>query len=129
METRKEKQPLILLYGETDGLLNILTEVFRQKGYDVCSATDYEKALVLLDTRSPDVLVLDIGEFNDNVLRNIDAIRSQSDIPIIILSTQATTTIQQSVLSRGVNGFVAKPFRLNELMARVEAKLKQNHVN
>lgn len=126
---QQEKHPLILLYGETDGLLNILSEIFTQKGYGVCIATDNEKLVTSLDTKSPDVLIFDIGEFNEGILQSIDLIRSQSGIPIIILSSHSTTMMPQNILAKGVSGFVVKPFRFNELMVRVEAKLKQRQVN
>ncbi|MDD5287740.1 MAG: response regulator [Dehalococcoidales bacterium] len=126
METRKEKPPLILLYSETDGLLKILSEMFVKEGYNTSMTTDVGTVMSLLDTQKPDVFIIDVAEFGNNILQIIDLIRDQSDVPIIVLSTQNTPMMSQNVLAKDTSSFVAKPFRMRELLARVEAKIKRS---
>ena len=52
MNTQDEKHPLILLYGETDGLIKILKEIFTVEGYNVFMTTERETLLDLLDTKN-----------------------------------------------------------------------------
>jgi DNA-binding response OmpR family regulator len=129
METQKRKPPLILLYSEADGLLKILSELFVKEGYGTCMTTNAETVMSLLDTQKPDVLIIDVAEFSSNILEIIDLIRDQSDVPILVLSTQNLNIMSQNFLTRDADSFIAKPFRMRELLARVEAKIKRSGTN
>ena len=127
MKTQDEKHPLILLYGETYGLIKILKEIFTAEGYGVCMTTDREKALDLLETQKPDVFILDVIVYSNNILQTIELIRNESDVPVIILSAQSDSLVAKNILTTDVDGCIMKPFRMRELLARVQAKLKQSH--
>jgi len=129
MNTQGEKHPLILLYGETDGLIKILKEIFTVEGYNVFMTTERETLLELLDTKNPDVVVLDVVVYSNNILQTIELIRNESDVPVIILSGQSDLLASRELLSRDANGYITKPFRMRELLARIQAKLKQRQTN
>ncbi len=129
MNTQDEKHPLILLYGETDGLIKILKEIFTVEGYNVFMTTERETLLDLLDTKKPDVVVLDVVVYSNNILQTIELIRNESDVPVIILSGQSDLLASRELLSRDANGYITKPFRMRELLARIQAKLKQRQTN
>ncbi len=128
MKITIDKQPCLLLYGETDGLLKILKELFIKAGYVVCMTTQRDTFLDLLETQTPDVVVIDIVVYSNNILQILDLIRSQSNVPIVILSTPSDTIMPQNDITRDVNNLMIKPFRTRELLARVEAKLKRGRV-
>ena len=127
MNTQNEKHPLILLYGETDGLIKIIKEIFTTEGYNVSMTTDRETALNLLETQKPDVMILYVAVYSNNILQIIELIRNESDVPVIILSGQSDSIVTQDILTRDADGFIAKPFRMRELLALVQTKLKQSH--
>jgi len=128
MNTENEKHPLILLFGETDGLIKILKEIFTVEGYSVFMTTERETLLELLDTKKPDVIVLDVVVYSNNILQTIEMIRDDSDVPVIILSGQSDLLVSREILTRDANGYITKPFRMRELLARVQSKLKQRQM-
>ena len=128
MNTENEKHPLILLFGETDGLIKILKEIFTVEGYSVFMTTERETLLKLLDTKKPDVIVLDVVVYSNNILQTIEMIRDDSDVPVIILSGQSDLLVSREILTRDANGYITKPFRMRELLARVQSKLKQRQM-
>jgi DNA-binding response OmpR family regulator len=129
MNTENEKHPLILLFGETDGLIKILKEIFTVEGYSVFMTTERETLLELLDTKKPDVIVLDVVVYSNNILQTIEMIRDDSDVPVIILSGQSDLLVSREILTRDANGYITKPFRMRELLARVQSKLKQRQMD
>ena len=128
MNTENEKHPLILLFGETDGLIKILKEIFTVEGYSVFMTTERETLLKLLDTKKPDVIVLDVVVYSNNILQTIEMIRDDSEVPVIILSGQSDLLVSREILTRDANGYITKPFRMRELLARVQSKLKQRQM-
>lgn len=129
MNTENEKHPLILLFGETDGLIKILKEIFIVEGYDVFMTIDSDTLLDLIDTKKPDVVILDVVVYSNNILQTIELIRNDSNVPVIILSGQSDLLVSRDLLTRDANGYITKPFRMRELLARVQAKLKQHQTN
>ena len=91
--------------------------------------TERETLLDLLDTKKPDVVVLDVVVYSNNILQTIELIRNESDVPVIILSGQSDLLASRELLSRDANGYITKPFRMRELLARIQAKLKQRQTN
>jgi len=128
MNIENEKHPLILLFGETDGLIKILKEIFTVEGYSVFMTTERETLLKLLDTKKPDVIVLDVVVYSNNILQTIEMIRDDSEVPVIILSGQSDLLVSREILTRDANGYITKPFRMRELLARVQSKLKQRQM-
>jgi len=129
MNTGNEIHPLLLLFGETDGLIKVLKEIFTVEGYNVFITTERGTLLELLDTKKPDVVILDVIVYSNNILQTIELIRDDSDVPVIILSGQTDSLVSRDVLTRDTNGYITKPFRMRELLARVQAKLKQNQTH
>jgi len=81
--------------------------------------------LVLLDQRTPDLLILEV------LLPGIDGfelcrrIREKSGVPIIILTSLSTTENEVKGLDLGADDYVTKPFDFQELLARVKALLRR----
>lgn len=94
------------------------------EGYNVCMGTDKYTILSLLETQSPDVVILDIVLFSNNILQTIEMIRQQSSVPVIIITGQSETDTQRNISFRKSDGFLSKPFRMHELLELVDAKIK-----
>ncbi|MBN1643724.1 MAG: response regulator [Dehalococcoidales bacterium] len=124
MQVDKDKRPAILLCGETSGLLKVINQIFVMEGYNVCMGTDKYTILSLLETQSPDVVILDIVLFSNNILQTIEMIRQQSSVPVIIITGQSETDTQRNISFRKSDGFLSKPFRMHELLELVDAKIK-----
>ena len=100
-------------------------------GYRVLIAPDRAKALALLSTAHPDLILVDV---NGETLELLDAIRSgeglagrvDPDTPLIVLSRDADRLQRIRVLERGGDDVVRKPFAYPELRARIAAVLRRS---
>ena len=117
----------ILLAEEHDATRSFLAANLAADGYRVLVAPDRAKALALLSTAHPDLVVVDV---NGQTLELLDAIRSgdgiagqvDPDIPLIVLSRDADRLQRIRVLERGGDDVVRKPFAYPELRARIAAR-------
>jgi DNA-binding response OmpR family regulator len=120
----------ILLAEEHDATRAFLADNLTADGYRVLAAPDRAKALALLSTSCPDLILVDI---NGQTLEFVDAIRSgdglagraDPDIPLIVLSRDANRLQRIRVLERGGDDIVKKPFAYPELRARIGALLRR----
>ena len=94
--------------------------------YDVKTASSGQQLFQLLDEYSFDLIVLDLVMPGMDGLDICRRIRQRSDIPIIILSGRIDEQIKISALDMGADDYVTKPFRIDELRARVRALLRRS---
>ena len=121
----------ILVAEEHDGTRAFLASNLAADGYRVLLAPDRAKALALLSTSHPDLILVDI---NGETLSLVDAIRSgdglagrvDPEVPLIVLSRDADRLQRIRVLDRGGDDVVRKPFAYPELRARVAAVLRRS---
>jgi DNA-binding response OmpR family regulator len=96
------------------------------EGYDVMLADDGEKGLSLARDGAPDLVILDVMLPKMNGLEVLHAIRAEGrTMPIIILSAKTGEMDKVAGLELGAEDYVAKPFSLAELLARVRAALRR----
>jgi len=95
------------------------------RGYDVVTAEDGTGALNEYAVREPDVIVLDLGLPDIDGLEVIRAIRSASQVPIVVLSARVGSSDKVAALDLGADDFVTKPFDMDELLARLRAATRR----
>ena len=101
--------------------INLETE-----GYAVLSAEDGEKGLTLARAERPDLVILDVMLPKLNGFQVLQAIRREGlMMPIIVLSARTGEMDKVTGLELGAEDYVAKPFSLAELLARVRAALRR----
>jgi two-component system KDP operon response regulator KdpE len=83
------------------------------------------RGLAEAGTRKPDLLIVDLGLPDGDGLDVIRDVRSWSNVPIIVLSARTKETEKIAALDAGADDYLAKPFGLGELMARVRANLRR----
>lgn len=99
------------------------------EGYEVLVAEDGLRGLELARASQPDLVVLDVMLPNVNGLEVLDTLRKEGhDMPIIILSARTAEMDKVTGLELGAEDYVAKPFSLAELLARVKAALRRGRV-
>src|SRR6516165_12129903 len=121
----------ILLAEECDATRAFLADNLAADGYRVLVAPDRAKAVALLTTADPDLILVDV---NGSTLELVDAIRSgeglagraDPDTPLIVLSRDADRLQRIRVLERGGDDVVRKPFAYPELRARIAAVLRRS---
>jgi two-component system alkaline phosphatase synthesis response regulator PhoP len=94
-------------------------------GYSVMTAYDGTEALRLSRQSHPDLIVLDLMLPGTDGLEVCRSIRSESDVPIIMLTARTTDEDKLTGLNLGADDYVSKPFSPRELAARVRTVLRR----
>ena len=95
------------------------------EGFDVKTARDGASGLALAREFNPDLIVLDVMLPGMDGMEVCQRIRGQSDAGIIMLTARDEMEDRVKGLDRGADDYVTKPFRFEELMARVRAVLRR----
>jgi DNA-binding response OmpR family regulator len=99
-----------------------------KEGYVVRVEVDGEAGLEAARSTSPDLLILDVMLPNKNGLEVLQTLRREGfAMPIIVLSARTGEMDKVAGLELGAEDYVAKPFSLAELLARVRAALRRGH--
>lgn len=115
----------ILIIEDDPTILECIRDFLLDKNYLVDVATDGAQALNILKRTPPDLVILDLGLpklTGESVC--IEAKKQYPDLPIIIVTAKNHTTEVVHGFQLGADDYIAKPFELEELLARVKAKLK-----
>ena len=96
------------------------------RGYDVVLATDGLEALKLAAEHTLDLVLLDIGMPGPDGTQVLQALRQESQIPVIMVSARGREQDKVRALDLGADDYVTKPFGIDELLARVRATLRRN---
>jgi len=122
------ERPLVLMV-EDDADITILNKKWLEvAGYETISAETLAEARLLLKTRSPDVIILDILLQDGNGLDFFTELRQNSSAPVLFLTAQAKPEERLAGLVSGGNDYITKPYDIAELSVRVKnfITLKQN---
>lgn len=101
---------------------DMLEELLRREGYGVLRAYSGTEALMLLEDRRPDLILLDLmlpGLNGEEVLPHL------TGIPVIVLSARAAVEDKVDLLQGGAADYLTKPFDTRELLARIAVQLRQ----
>jgi DNA-binding response OmpR family regulator len=115
----------ILVVEDDETLALGLTSALESQQFQVMHADNGEKALDLIEDDVPDVLILDVmlpGMDGLSVLKKVKA--HHPELPVILLTARSAETDKVHGLEAGADDYVAKPFSLRELIARVKARLR-----
>lgn len=118
----------LLLVEDDEDLSALLGRALRAEGYDVTSAADGQQGLHLALTRTFDVMVVDRGLPAIEGLALVARLRAQGvTTPMLVLSARGATKDRVDGLNAGAADYLAKPFELAELLARLNALLRRHH--
>jgi DNA-binding response OmpR family regulator len=115
----------VLVVDDETALRQMLDFALTRAGLFVKGATDGPRALDVVRSWSPDLIVLDIMLPGMDGFELLPALRRLTDIPILVLSAKAETDEKITGLSRGADDYIAKPFELSELIARIHTALRR----
>jgi len=89
------------------------------------AARDAQDGLHLVETESPDLVILDLGLADGRRLEIVRQIRGASDVPLLLISAAADEAERIRGLELGADDYVVRPFSHKELQARVRAMLRR----
>ncbi|HEX4709749.1 phosphate regulon transcriptional regulator PhoB [Phenylobacterium sp.] len=120
--------PHVLVVEDEDSLATLLQYNLQKEGYDVGLAGDGEEALLLVDERLPDLIVLDwmLPKISGiEVCRRLRQRNETRNVPIIMLTARGEESDRVRGLDTGADDYVVKPFSMTELTARIRAVLRR----
>ncbi len=116
----------ILVADDDEGIRDFLRQALKSENFAVDGAKDGEEGIYLACTNEYDLLILDNRMPRKGGLAVCEAVRAAGKgMPILVLSVDAEPAEKASLLNAGADDYMAKPFSLNELLARVRALLRR----
>ena len=119
----------VLIVEDDSGIADFLQLELEHEGFEVLHAEDGRKALELFESDTPDIILLDIMLPKLNGLEVLRRIRKTSRVPVIMLTARGDTLDKVSGLDSGADDYLAKPFEIEELLARMRAVMRRNEAN
>jgi two-component system OmpR family response regulator len=117
----------ILIVDDNDDAAQSLALILRLEGHEVCAARDGEEAIRLLDEFVPEAAVLDIGLPKMDGISVLEAWRRNGRaMPVLMLTARDRWSDKVQGFDAGADDYVAKPFHLEEVLARVRALLRRS---
>jgi DNA-binding response OmpR family regulator len=115
----------ILLVDDEDSIQTLLTFPLERDGYRVVQARDGEEALRRFGEENVDLVVLDVMLPRLDGLEVCKRLRSQSNVPIIMLTARGEELDKVLGLELGADDYITKPFSIREFRSRVRALLRR----
>ena len=115
----------ILVVDDEPKIVRLARDYLEHSGYRVVTAGDGKAALDTVRQSRPDLVVLDLNLPGIDGLEVCRRIRSDSDVPIIMLTARVEETDRLIGLEIGADDYITKPFSPRELVARTRAVLRR----
>ncbi|MEI6985937.1 MAG: phosphate regulon transcriptional regulator PhoB [Rhodospirillaceae bacterium] len=127
-QTPDPAKPFILIVEDEPALVEMLTYNLEKEGFCVASAVDGEEALMMVEERIPDLILLDwmLPQVSGMVVcRQLRRNAKFCAIPIIMLTARGEESDRVRGLNSGADDYIVKPFSPAELVARMRAVLRR----
>ena len=119
---------LLIIEDEPD-LRELLSFTLSREGYDVMEAETAETALQMLDSKLPDLAIVDWmlpGMDGIELVKRLRRDDVTEDLPIIMLTARGEEPDKLKSFDVGIDDYITKPFSPRELLARIKALLKRS---
>ena len=121
--------PKILLIEDNEMNRDMLSRRLERKGFEVCSAIDGPAGIAAAGAEHPDLILMDVGLGLGKMdgweaTRRIKAQPTTAGIPIIALTAHTLQGDRERCLEAGMDGYVSKPIRADELADAIHAVVK-----
>ena len=117
--------PHLLLVDDDEDILSLLTRFFHRHSHTVSVAQNGAAMFSALEKQPIDLVILDIMLREEDGFSLCRQLRTQSQVPVIMLTAMADPTDRVVGLELGADDYLTKPFDQRELLARVKAVLRR----
>ena len=114
-----------LVVEDDPNIVDLIRSNLAVRGYDTVVSADGARALRLLETESPDIVLLDLMLPEVDGFELCRQIRERSSVAIIVVSARGGERDKVSALNVGADDYMTKPFSIEELLARINATLRR----
>jgi two-component system, OmpR family, KDP operon response regulator KdpE len=118
------KLPRILIVDDEPQIQRFLRLGLEAAGYEALLASDGAEALRQSAAMNPDLVILDLGLPDMDGKQVLARLRQWSSVPVLVLSARDDEHEKIETLDLGANDYIAKPFGIGELLARIRAALR-----
>jgi two-component system KDP operon response regulator KdpE len=119
-------EPIILVVEDDSSMRKFVADALANRGHAVTAVATGEQAVEVLSRMpQPDLVILDLGLPGIDGLTVLDKLRRTSITPVLVLSARGSQSDKVRALDAGADDYLAKPFGLPELLARVKAQLRR----
>lgn len=115
----------VLVVDDEPSVVDAIAYTLRKEGYAVSVAMSGPEAISVARASQPDVIVLDVMLPGMDGLQVCRTLRSESTVPILLLSAKGEEIDRVVGLEMGADDYLGKPFAMRELLARVRAILRR----
>jgi two-component system KDP operon response regulator KdpE len=115
----------LLLVEDDTALVRTLSISLEARGFEVEATAQGNRATALARANPPEVAIIDLGLPDTDGIKVVRALRTWSDLPILILSAREAQEEKVAALDAGADDYVTKPFGMDELLARLRAALRR----
>ncbi|WP_322400535.1 two-component system response regulator KdpE [Massilia luteola] len=119
--------PVALIVEDEPQIRRFVRMALEGEGWVVHQSETLKRGLIDAGTRTPDLIILDLGLPDGDGLQLIRDVRGWSPVPIIVLSARIDEADKITALDAGADDYLTKPFGIGELLARVRAALRRQH--
>ena len=116
----------VLVVDDDAEIRSLLSEYLERNGYRVSAVADGRGMWAALESKRPDLVVLDVMLPGDDGLTLCRTLRARSSLPIIMLTARGEETDRIVGLEMGADDYLAKPFNPRELLARIKSVLRRS---
>jgi len=118
----------VLIVEDDPNIVDLIRSNLVVRGFDTVVSTDGTRALQLLDTEEPDIVLLDLMLPDVDGFELCRQIRERSAVGVIVVSARGGERDKVSALNVGADDYMTKPFSIEELLARIAATLRRTRV-
>ncbi|MEH0021635.1 MAG: response regulator [Desulfobacter sp.] len=115
----------LLIIDDDIKLIDLLSEYFKENGFQVNSLLEGTNAAKTIREKTPDMIILDIMLPGKDGLEVLKEIRASFSTPVIMLTARGDDTDRIVGLELGADDYLPKPFNPRELLARIRAILRR----
>ncbi|HUB70470.1 MAG TPA: response regulator transcription factor [Acidimicrobiales bacterium] len=120
-----DRRTKALLVEDDPNIVDLIRSNLAVRGYDTCVSTGGSRALELLETESPDIVLLDLMLPDVDGFELCRQMRERSGVGIIVVSARGGQHDKVTALNFGADDYMTKPFGIEELLARITATLRR----
>ena len=115
----------VLIIEDDPNIVDLIRANLAVRGFDTLVSSDGSKALAMLETEQPDMVLLDLMLPELDGFELCKQIREQSSVAIIVVSARGGERDKVTALNMGADDYMTKPFGIEELLARILATLRR----
>jgi two-component system response regulator MprA len=119
------RTPCVVIVDDEPGIVDFVEMGLAQEGMAVVPAATVAEGLRVVRARRPDLVIIDVGLPDGDGFDLLVRIRTESDVPVIMLTARGDVDDRVRGLDLGADDYIAKPFHFAELLARVRAHLRR----